>query len=231
MTKVLQYTIGIVFSICLMIVLLFTSVEAAVYWTPGYFEKEYAKYHVPEAVSMSMEDLLHVTEEMMDYLKGEREDLHVVTTMGGVNREFFNAREIAHMKDVKGLFLGALSLRRACLLIMAICLILLILLKTTFHTTFIKALCIGTALFFLLFAGIAGIIATDFTKYFILFHRIFFHNDFWMLDPSTDMLINIVPEGFFRDTVFYIGFLSISTILIILLISALILHKYGKNIK
>ncbi|WP_124067250.1 TIGR01906 family membrane protein [Clostridium sp. E02] len=231
MTKVLQYTIGIIFSICLMIVLLFTSVEAAVYWTPGYFEKEYAKYHVPEAVSMTMEDLLDVTGEMMSYLRGNREDLHVETTMGGVNREFFNAREIAHMEDVKGLFLGALSLRRACLLIMAICLLLLILLKTTFQTTFIKSLCIGTGLFFCLIAGIAGIISTDFTKYFILFHRIFFHNDFWMLDPSTDMLINIVPEGFFRDTVFYIGFLTISSVLFILIISFIILRKYRENIK
>ena len=27
-----------------------------------------------------------------------------------------------------------------------------------------------------------------------------FDNDLWILDPSKDMLINIVPEGFFFDT-------------------------------
>ena len=32
--------------------------------------------------------------------------------MGGEYREFFNAREIAHMEDVRGLFLGGLWLRR-----------------------------------------------------------------------------------------------------------------------
>lgn len=56
---------------------------------------------------MTMEDLLEVTDEMMDYLRGDREDLHVMTVMDGQEREFFNAREIAHMEDVQGLFLGS----------------------------------------------------------------------------------------------------------------------------
>ena len=49
-------------------------------------------------------------------------------------------------------------------------------------------------------AVLAGIIATDFNKYFIIFHHIFFNNDLWMLNPDTDLLINIVPEPFFMDT-------------------------------
>ena len=32
--------------------------------------------------------------------------------MGGEYREFFNDREIAHMEDVRGLFIGGLVLRR-----------------------------------------------------------------------------------------------------------------------
>ena len=55
MKTLIHYTAGIVFSLCLMAALLITSVEAVVYWTPGYFEKEYAKYNVTEAVDMTME--------------------------------------------------------------------------------------------------------------------------------------------------------------------------------
>ena len=102
MKTLIHYAAGIIFSLCLMITLLITSVEAVVYWTPGYFEKEYAKYNVTEAVDMTMEDLLDVTDQMMAYLRGKRADLHVDTTMGGVSREFFNEREIAHMEDVVG---------------------------------------------------------------------------------------------------------------------------------
>ena len=110
--KYLHRTAGIVTAFCLMIILFITSVEAVVYWTPGYFEKEYTKYNVLDSLpSMTMDDLLHVTDEMMDYLRGDREDLHVKTTMGGQEREFFNEREIAHMEDVQVLFLKAMSIR------------------------------------------------------------------------------------------------------------------------
>ncbi|EXG84187.1 MAG: TIGR01906 family membrane protein [Lacrimispora sphenoides] len=229
MNRLLQYTAGIIFSFCLMIVLLFTSVEAAVYWVPGYFEKEYNKYQVTQAVSMTMDDLLDVTGEMMSYLRGKRDNLHVDTTMGGVEREFFNAREIAHMEDVRGLFLGALSIRRGCLMIMVLCLIVLLLLKTSFTRTFPKAVCAGTGIFFVLSAVIAFIISTDFTRYFIMFHHIFFKNDLWVLDPSTDMLINIVPEGFFRDTVVLIGFIYLFSILLILAVCLFLIGKVKRK--
>lgn len=229
MNRMLQYALGIIFSICLMIVLLFTSVEAAVYWIPGYFQKEYAKYNVTEAVSMNMEDLLDVTDQMMAYLKGKRDNLHVPTTMGGVEREFFNAREIAHMEDVRGLFLGGIAMRRGCIMIMALCLILLFLLKTKFKNTFPRAVLWGSGLFLLGSAATAFIISTDFNRYFILFHKMFFHNDLWMLDPSTDMLINIVPEGFFSDTVFLIGSIFFISILFVIGICLFLIHKYGKN--
>ena len=44
------------------------------------------------------------------------------------------------------------------------------------------------------------VLATDFSNAFVTFHHIFFDNDLWILDPRVDMLVNIVPEGFFFDT-------------------------------
>ena len=41
---VLSYALGILFSFCLIVTLLITSVEAVTYWTPGYYEREYSKY-------------------------------------------------------------------------------------------------------------------------------------------------------------------------------------------
>ena len=62
---VLSYALGILFSFCLIVPLLITSVEAVTYWTPGYYEREYSKYNVTEDVHMEMDDLLDVTKEMM----------------------------------------------------------------------------------------------------------------------------------------------------------------------
>ena len=199
--KLFHRLAGILAAFCLMIVLFVTSVEAVVYWTPGYFEQEYTKYNVLDRLpSMTMEDLLEVTDEMMDYLKGEREDLHVVTVMDGQEREFFNEREIAHMEDVQVLFLRAMSLRRACIFICVLCLGFLFLTKAPVRRVLPPSICAGTGLFFGITAILALIISGDFTKYFVIFHHIFFDNDLWILDPATDMLINIVPEGFFMDT-------------------------------
>ena len=76
--KHLQRFAGILTAFCLMIILFFTSAEAVVYWNPGYFEKEYTKYQVLDDLpSMTMDDLLDVTNQMMAYLKGKRVDLHV----------------------------------------------------------------------------------------------------------------------------------------------------------
>lgn len=203
--KLLQRLPGIVCAFCLMIVFLITSVEAVTYWTPGYYEHEYEKYNVTAAVRMEMDDLLQVTDEMMDYLRGDRDDLHVMTVVDGSPREFFNAREIAHMEDVRGLFLGAITLRRVCLAAAAVCVLLMTALKADLKRTLPRMLCAGTGLFFLLAAGIGLLIASDFSRYFVVFHHIFFDNDLWILNPATDLLINIVPEPFFADTALRIG--------------------------
>ena len=203
--KIIQYFLGILAAFCLMIILLITSVEAVTYWTPGFYEKEYAKYNVTEDVHMEMDDLLDVTHEMMLFLRGDREDLHVMTIVNGQEREFFNQREIAHMEDVKGLFVGALALRRICLLTAAACIVIMFLLKGGAKKILPRTLCIGTGLFFAVLLLRAGIISTDFSRYFVIFHEIFFNNDLWILDPATDLLINIVPEPFFMDTAARIG--------------------------
>lgn len=223
--KLLHNALGILCAFALMITFLITSVEAVTYWTPGYYEKEYAKYNVTEDVKMEMEDLLDVTHEMMAFLRGNRPDLHVPTIVDGQPREFFNEREIAHMEDVRGLFLAAIALRRICLAVMAACVLLLLALRADVRRVLPKMLCIGTGLFFAVLAVLAGIISTDFTKYFIIFHKIFFNNDLWMLDPRTDLLINIVPEPFFVDTAARIGVTYGISVLLLFIVCFLILRR------
>lgn len=227
--KFLHYTLGLLCSFCLMIILFITSIEAVAYWTPGYYEKEYRKYNVTEAVNMEMEDLLDVTKEMMSYLKGKRENLNVETSVGGVEREFFNEREIAHMADVQGLFLAAITIRRICLAISILCILLLVVLKSRVKQVLPKSICIGTGMFFAMICILSGIISTDFSKYFVVFHKIFFTNDLWLLDPQTDLLINIVPEPFFVDTAIRIGLTYGVSVLVLLLLCIFYIRTQKSN--
>lgn len=227
--KLLHNVLGILCGFALMIILLITSIEAVTYWTPGYYEKEYAKYGVLNDVHMEMDDLLDVTDEMMAYLRGSRKDLHVPTIVDGQPREFFNDREIAHMEDVRGLFLGGLALRRISLGLIVACVILLLLLKADIRRVLPKMICIGSALFFAVLTVLAGIISTDFNQYFIMFHHIFFNNDLWMLNPDTDLLINIVPEPFFMDTAARIAMTYGVSVLTVFAICFIILYYYRKK--
>ena len=214
------------------IILLMTSVELWAYWMPGYFEKEYEKYGVTEEVKMTMEDLLNVTDEMMAYLRGAREDLHVMTVVDGQEREFFNEREIAHMEDVRGLFLGGLWLRRLGIVILIGVLYWLWKEKVPFRKVLPKAFLTGIGVTAALLAVVAIFAAVDFTACFTIFHEIFFRNDLWLLDPNTDLLINIVPEGFFSDTALRIG-LTFGGALFILLAASLFFwrkEKKGKGV-
>jgi len=198
--KLFHHILGLLCAFALMIVLFITSIEAVTYWTPGYYEKEYEKYQVADAVHMEMDDLLEVTDQMMAFLRGNREDLHVPTIVNGQPREFFNEREIAHMEDVQGLFLAAIAIRRICLILLIAALLLLAVLKADIKRVLPRMISIGTLLFFGFLAVLAAIISRDFSRYFVIFHMIFFNNDLWLLDPRTDLLINIVPEPFFMDT-------------------------------
>lgn len=228
--KIVHYFLGILCAFCVIFVLLITSVEAVTYWIPGYYEKEYSKYRVTESVSMEMEDLLEVTDEMMAYLRGNREDLHISTIVAGVPREFFNEREIAHMEDVRNLFLAAISLRRFCLGIAAGCVLLLTVLKTQLSRILARSFCIGAGLFLLICGGLSALIATDFTKYFTIFHEIFFSNDLWILNPATDLLINIVPEPFFVDTAAYIALCFGVSILLLFSLSLWVLLRRNRKL-
>ncbi len=191
--------IGIVVGIALILILLITSIEAVVYWMPGYFQKEYEKHQVLQDVGMEMDQLLQVTDHMMAYLRGQEEELQISATIDGCQGMlFFNQREILHMVDVKALFLHGMMLRRVALTVAVVGIALLWHRKAL--RTLPGAICVGTGMVFAIALITTLVVAADFNHYFTVFHHIFFDNDLWLLNPATDRLIRIVPEGFFIDT-------------------------------
>ena len=208
--------LAIVAMFMLIIALLLTSFQIAIYGDPEYkfYEKEYTKYNVTESLNMEMEDVMIVTDHMMDYLIGKEAELSIVTDVDGKEQDFFNEQDRLHMWDVQNLFLGGLKLRNILLIITAAIVILLGVkkaeLKILLPNAYTKAFLVFVGI--LVFLGIAFTI--DFTKCFTVFHEIFFTNDLWLFDPRTDYMIRMLPEGFFADMVvriilFFLGFLGI----------------------
>jgi integral membrane protein (TIGR01906 family) len=61
--------------------------------------------------------------------------------------------------------------------------------------------------------------AIDFDRAFVVFHKIFFRNDYWLFDPVTDPVITILPDEFFMHS-------AIMIILIVLLFSFIFTMLY-----
>lgn len=217
--KGLRWIAGGASSIAVVVILLISGFQAAMYADFGVYEREYIKYQVLRELDMEMEDAMYVTREMMAYLKGDRERLSVVTTVEGTEQDFFNEQDRLHMDDVQGLFLGGLALRRWAFAVLAAALVFLAAacrkeIWRTLARSFQVVLWILAAL--ILFLGIA--MARNFNAVFTKFHEIFFDNDLWIFDPAEDYMIRMLPEGLFFDMVIRIGgfFLTGLTVLLIL---------------
>ena len=205
--KTIQRVAAFTAMFCVIIAMLITSFQIAIYGDPDYrfYQKEYEKYQVTESLYMDMEDVMEVTSYMMDYLIGKEEVLSIETEVEGRTQDFFNEQDRLHMEDVKNLFLGGLKLRTVMLLLAAVLVLFLILTKADLKKMLTGAYFAALGVFAVLIAGLLVSFAVDFTASFTVFHEIFFTNDLWMFDPAEDYMIRMLPEGFFYDMVMRIG--------------------------
>ncbi len=203
----LQYIAAVIAMAFLIIAMLLTSFQIAIYGDRdyGFYRKEYEKYQVADTLHMEMEDIMDVTDKMMAYLIGERGELSVVTMVDGREQDFFNGQDRFHMGEVKELFLGGLRLRSYLLAAAVLILLLLIVWKTDMGRVLPRAYLISLGGFGVLTVILGSLFASNFNRYFTIFHEIFFDNDLWMFDPAEDYMIRMLPEGFFYDFVIRIG--------------------------
>ena len=205
--KTIQRAAAFIAMFCVIIAMLITSFQIAIYGDPEYrfYQKEYEKYQVTESLSMEIEDVMEVTSYMMDYLIGKEDVLSIETEVEGQTQDFFNEQDRLHMEDVRHLFLGGLQLRTVMLILAAGLVLFLILTKADLRRMLTGGYFAALAVFAVLIVVLLISFAIDFTASFTLFHEIFFTNDLWLFDPAEDYMIQMLPEGFFYDMVMRIG--------------------------
>lgn len=203
-------------------VLLLTSFQVAIYGDSQYrfYEREYKKYQVADSLNMTMDNIMDVTDQMMAYLIGKKAELSVITDVDGETQDFFNEQDRFHMGEVKDLFLGGLKIRNIMLVAALLILILLAARKADLIKLLPRAYFVTLGITGVITVLLGGLFASDFDKYFRIFHEIFFDNDQWMFDPATDYMIRMLPEGFFYDFVFRIGGFFVGSLAVLGVVSA-----------
>ena len=196
--------------LCLLFILLTTSLQAVCYWIPDWWRNEYAKYDTPSNVrgEMSLDDAVHVTEDMLEYCIGRLDTLDdTEATIDGVTAPFFTDREKAHLADCRELFLKGIRARVIACLILAAFVIFIYVHngKQKTPVLLVEGYLRSLGFVAVMAAVIAILCVIDFTQVFTVFHHIFFDNDLWILYPDRDNLINIMQEDVFSDAAMWIA--------------------------
>lgn len=172
--------------------LLTASIAAPILCRPFYYA-HIGPLELVERTGLTEEEIKTAFDEMLDYCLGAEEFSTGVLKWSESGK--------AHFTDVRVLFL--LDLR-----VMVESLGLLVILALVARWKKLRPARplgrgfgfwagVGLGAAFLLIGGLA---ALDFNRAFVVFHALFFPGkDNWLFDPSTDQIINILPQEFFRN--------------------------------
>lgn len=107
---------------------------------------------------------MKATTTLLDYLRGDVESIDVSVTIDGVRQEAFNARERAHMVDVRTLYQNAMAVRWIALGVWVASVVALILLRKKAFLDDLSRGFLFVSFLFVLFLILLGIwILADFT--------------------------------------------------------------------
>ena len=155
------------------------------------------------------------------YLAGETSEFQHRYIAEGELIEAFQPHEQQHMADCRALFrLDRRVLYAGAMLSVALFAVAL------GRRSLLKGCAAGLGAVMTAVVIIAAMAVVDFDRLFILFHRLSFANDLWLLNPRTDLLIRLMPIGFFTT---YAAILGVSWLALnaLMLAGAVILYKRG----
>ncbi|HLR21044.1 MAG TPA: TIGR01906 family membrane protein [Tissierellaceae bacterium] len=187
-------------------------------YNKDFYIKSYKKYEVPKITNKSIEDLSEITDDIISYLKNSGGD--------ELLSKHFNEKEVLHMRDVQNLFNISRWVKIIGLIVSGM--ILYYFYRKKEYISLGKTLFIGLFINHILFGILAILASIDFNRYFTYFHLLFFSNDLWILNPKTDLMIQMLPEEFFMNIAFRIV-LSFFILLAILQIVGYLFIKKGRD--
>ncbi len=197
MKKFLCAILALVFGLSCVIALTLCAAQGVIFDTER-FMATYEKEKIDEVTGMDFDNLRKVTDHMLDYLCDKEEEFNLTAVIHGETRLVFDDREVEHMVDVKDLFMKSFTLRTFCVIAAAVSMVLMILLLRKESVPFISWGYLAGLIAIAVFLALIGVmVVTDFNSFWTMFHKVLFHNDLWLLDPTYEVLIQMLPEATF----------------------------------
>lgn len=222
---------GVLFVLAVPLALICASVAWAVN-DPGLYQRGFQKYEISAYTGIAQDDLRQLGADIRRYFNSSREPLSVRTRIFGQERELFNQREVQHMADVKRLIWGVYAVGLASGLFLASMAATGLRRHGRSYLLRLARLGLrGGTLTLVVLLGVGLFALVGFDTMFLLFHQISFANDLWQLDPATDYLVAMFPQGFWLDATMLAAAIAAAGALVITLAAAgSLLHHRQVNL-
>ena len=194
---------------------------------PGLYNDGFEKYSISRISGITDADLRQVGADIRSYINSDDEPMDIRTRILGTEQDLFNDREVAHMKDVKRLVRGVYFLSSASAVFLAVMVVAgFVIQRSRFFEPLAKGALWGGGLTLGLLVVFGILALADFESLFIKFHQLSFANNFWQLDPRTDYLVRIFPDGFWVDATVWVAVRTVAGAMLLTVAgSAYLAHK------
>ena len=198
--KILITTAKWLFILCLPWLLLSASIGGAAN-SVSLYKYGFEKYNVSQTTGLAEAELEKAATWLIRYFNSDEENISLTVVKDGKPFVLFNEKEVAHLRDVKGLFrldywvlLGTLvyALAYAGVSLWR---------KNWRQLAWGLVGGSGLTLALMLVLGLGTLL--NFNQLFLQLHFISFTNELWQLDPTKDYLIMLFPRGFWYDATLF----------------------------
>ena len=200
----------VLFFLSVPLFLVLTNVRVAA-TEPRVYGYAFSQYNAVERTGVDRAQLDGAARAIVDYFRtGDGDELlDIRVAVDGEEEALYNQREILHMRDVKDLFRLTFRVQEIAFVYLVAYVVAVFLWsrERALRQLANQAILGGALTVALLGAGAIGVLF-GFDSLFEQFHLLSFSNDFWRLDPATDRLIQMFPQGFWFDVTLGVGVLT-----------------------
>ena len=188
-------------------------VAGSVTWAvndPGLYRNGFQRYDTATRSGIADADLIVIGSELRRYFNTVTEPLAVRAPIYGIEHDVFNEREVAHMYDVKRLVRGTYWVAIGSgLWILATLAAGFAIHRRDYLGPAARLAVWGGAVTLLAVIAVGLVAVAAFEQLFLLFHRLSFANDLWILNPYTDYLLILFPGPFWFDATMRVALTSV----------------------
>ena len=185
---------------------------------PRFQEWGFRRYDADVTTGIALAELDRAAGEIVDYFENDADTLRIVVVENGEEGSLFNARETAHMEDVKGVVRAVYRVNEVALGFVLVYIAATVLWSgERSPRRLARETLIGVGVGAVVVLGVGAFALTGFEAAWDRFHEIVFSNDFWRLDPDTDHLIQMFPEAFWEDATFIVAALTLAEAVVLVI--------------